>query len=203
MKTLSFKILDKEVKMRTFNLRIGDILCILMLITPMMLFVSNSHADTLFGTVVGVTDGDTITLLDGDKVQHTIRLFAIDSPETSCHAKTPSTYDDACVEQSQPFGRAAKKSLSDLVFGKQVNVELQPGSSYSREIGTVWVKNINANLEQVKRGYAWMYRQYAKRGLFPDEYKEMEQAEHEAQEHGLGLWSDSRPTPPWDYRHSR
>jgi endonuclease YncB( thermonuclease family) len=167
-----------------------------------VMVVNDSQAETLFGRVVGISDGDTLTVLDGENKQHVIRLFAIDAPETSCHSKNESVKDELCVEHGQPFGKASKKSLSNLVFGKEVNVEIQPGDSYGREIGTVWAANINANLEQVRRGYAWMYRQYAKRGLLPEEYREMEEAEQKAKENNLGLWSEGRAVPPWDYRHN-
>lgn len=181
---------------------------VLMLIMCMTMFVGNDaesspivQPDTLFGKVVAVTDGDTLTILDGSNTQVVIRLFGIDSPETSCHAQKPSVYDDACVEHGQSFGKTAKRSLAELVFGKEVVVILQPGNTYGRSIGTVWVGNINANLEQVKRGMAWMYRQYAKRGMTASEYVEMEEAEHHAQERMLGLWSVPERIPPWEYRH--
>lgn len=183
--------------MKTTLLKIIGALAILatMIVTP------DAKSETLFGRCIGVTDGDTVTILDKGNVQHVIRLFAIDAPETSCHRQKPSSLDDECVERGQPFGRAAKKSLSDLVYGKEVNVELQPGETYGRRIGTVWAGPINANLEQVKRGYAMMYRKYALHGLLPDEFREMENAERVAQERGLGLWSDPDPVPPWRFRH--
>lgn len=170
---------------------------------PMCLAAGNAlAAETLSGKVVGVTDGDTITVLDTDNRQHTIRLFAIDAPETSCHAKRPSTLDDECVEHSQPFGKAAKRSLASLVFGKQVDVVLESGSTYGREIGTIWSGNTNANLEQVKRGYAWVYRKYTKH--MPDtDRNTLDTAEANAQGLHLGLWSDRSPTPPWEWRHKR
>lgn len=191
----NMQFLDKEF----FGMKFGELLLICLCLVP-MIFSGNSRADTLEGITIGCTDGDTLTILDANKQQHVIRLFAIDSPETSCHAQTDQN-DGSCVEQGQPFGKAAKRSLCELTFQKSVIVETQPGNSYGREIGTVWAGPINVNLEQVKRGYAWMYRQYAKRGLFPDEYAEMEHAEHEAQENGLGLWSVTGNIPPWEYRH--
>lgn len=172
-----------------------------MALIALVMFPLDSRADTLLGKVVGVTDGDTATVLDSDNRQHEIRLFAIDAPETSCHAKKPSAYDDSCTETSQPFGKAAKKSLASMIFGQQVHVELQPGDSYSREVGTIWVGNLNANLEQVRRGYAWMWRQYAKRGMSAEEFHEMEEAEKSAKDHKLGLWQDTNPQPPWGFRH--
>ncbi len=51
------------------------------------------------GRVVGVADCDTITVLDGDKVQQKIRLAGIDAPE-----------------KKQPFGNRSKKSLSGKVL---------------------------------------------------------------------------------------
>jgi endonuclease YncB( thermonuclease family) len=55
------------------------------------------------GRVVGISDGDTITVLDDTKTQHKIRLAAIDAPE-----------------KGQVFGERSKQSLSALVFQKRV-----------------------------------------------------------------------------------
>ena len=52
--------------------------------TPLLLsllFAFTVNAETITGQVVGVADGDTITVLDADKVQHKIRLAGIDAPE--------------------------------------------------------------------------------------------------------------------------
>ena len=57
------------------------------------------NAENITGRVVGVADGDTITVLDGDKVQHKIRLAGIDAPENK-----------------QAFGNRSKESLSALAF---------------------------------------------------------------------------------------
>lgn len=40
-----------------------------------------SEADTLHGRVVGVSDGDTVTVLDEYNKQNKIRLSGIDAPE--------------------------------------------------------------------------------------------------------------------------
>ena len=65
--------------------------------------VAHSHAgDAIIGKVVGVSDGDTITVLE-NRTPHRIRLYGIDAPEGG-----------------QDFGNRAKKFVSDLVFGKQV-----------------------------------------------------------------------------------
>lgn len=45
------------------------------------LLTSNAFADTLQGRVVGVADGDTVTVLDASNAQWKIRLMGIDAPE--------------------------------------------------------------------------------------------------------------------------
>lgn len=156
------------------------------------------------GMVVGVTDGDTITVLDQLKKQHTVRLAFIDAPETSCHAKTPGPRDDVCVESSQPFGKASKKALSNLVYQHDVRVEVLPGSTYGREIGVVYAlrngREINANYEQIRSGMAWFYRHYAKKQMTHGEFTAWGEAETLARGAHAGLWSDPNPVAPWDHR---
>ena len=93
------------------------------------------------GNVVGVADGDTITVLNADKVQHKIRLTGIDAPE-----------------KKQPFGNRSKQSLSDMVFNKTVTVETDKRDSYGRELGKVLAGGKDMNLEQVRAGFAWHYK---------------------------------------------
>ena len=102
-----------------------------------------AHAETITGRVVGVADGDTLTVLDADKVQHKIRLAGIDAPE-----------------KKQAFGNRSKESRSDLAFGKAVEVETEKRDRYGRQIGKVLVNGRDANLVQIERGMAWFYRQY-------------------------------------------
>ncbi len=142
-------------------------------------------ADTLIGKVVGVSDGDTITVLDGQQVQHKVRLMGID-----------------CPEKAQPFGQNAKQSLSDLVFGRSVNVEWQKLDRYERIVGKVLVSGQDANLEQVRRGLAWHYKKY-EREQEPLDRATYSQAEIEARMSNRGLWSDPTPIPPWDWRKSK
>jgi len=59
-----------------------------------------ARAETLVGTVVGVADGDTVTVLDADHQQHKIRVGGVDAPE-----------------KAQPYGQRSKQNMSALVFG--------------------------------------------------------------------------------------
>lgn len=140
-------------------------------------------AAELHGRVVGVADGDTLTLLDENKVQHKIRLAGIDAPE-----------------KAQAFGQRSKESLSDLVAGKTVTVETNKQDRYGRSVGKVLVEGVDANLVQIELGMAWFYRQYLRELSEQDQVK-YEEAESRAQSERRGLWRDADPIPPWDWRH--
>lgn len=141
------------------------------------------RAQELRGRVVSVADGDTITILDATNQQHKIRFNGIDAPE-----------------KDQAFGQAAKQNLASLVFGKDVVVQWSKRDKYGRTVGTVFVGSTNANLEQLRGGFAWFYRQYisdipaANRSIY-------ERAEAEARAARRGLWSQPNPQPPWEFRH--
>lgn len=129
-------------------------------------------------TVIGISDGDTLTVLNEDKQQVKIRLAEIDAPENG-----------------QPFGTKSKQSLSDLCFGKQAKVTPRAKDQSGRTVARVSCDGVDANSEQVSRGMAWVYRKYAKdHNLFI--------FEHEAKRQKRGLWADKSPTPPWQWRKS-
>jgi len=155
-------------------------------ITTMLLALAcTANAETITGLVVGIADGDTITVLDTDKVQHKIRLAGIDAPE-----------------KKQAFGNRSKESLSALAFDKTVNVETSKRDRYGRQIGKVLVNGQDVNLVQVERGMAWFYRQY-QREQSPNDRRLYEAAEDAAKAEKRGLWRDADPVPPWDFRHNK
>lgn len=144
-----------------------------------------SYAGVLFGRVVGVSDGDTIILLDANKIQHKIRLLGIDAPE-----------------KAQPFGQASKKSLTTLTFHKQVNVHWTKKDRYQRILGKVTMGDQDICLEQVKQGMAWHYKQFQRDQSQEDRMK-YDTAEKEARANRIGLWSDESPVEPSKFRHSK
>lgn len=142
-------------------------------------------ADELQGRVVKVADGDTITVLDGQRQQHVIRLAGIDAPE-----------------KSQPFGQKSKAHLSQAVFGQTVTVTFDKRDRYGRIVGQVRVLGEDANLRQLQAGWAWHYKQYQSEQT-PDQRSVYDAAERAAREKLLGLWQGqgpASPEPPWDYR---
>lgn len=163
-----------------------------------------AHAGELYGKVVGVTDGDTVTIMDDMKKTHEIRLASIDAPETTCHMRKPSAYDDACVEHGQHFGKTAKRYMSGMIYGKSVVVDVQVGSSYGREIGTIYFdkdgNRFDANYELVKAGLAWHYTHFASKYQSQDAFNAYADAQISAQKDRKGLWRDHSQTAPWDYR---
>lgn len=137
----------------------------------------NVMAADITGRVIGVADGDTITVLDSSKGTNKIRLHQIDAPE-----------------KKQDFGQRSKQALSDLVYGKQVRVEVFDTDKYGRTVGKVWINGLDANLEQVKLGMAWVYEKYANDAAYFA-------AERAAKSGRVGLWNQPNPTPPWVFRH--
>lgn len=149
------------------------------------LLASSAHADTITGRVVGVADGDTLTLLDATKTQYKIRLAGIDSPE-----------------KGQPFGQVCKQSLSDLAYNRVVAVEASKLDRYGRVIGKVLVDDQDANLEQIRRGCGWHYKKYQNEQPLDDRLS-YGKAEEAARVSGVGLWADAGAVPPWEWRKAR
>ena len=133
------------------------------------------------GRVVGVHDGDTITLLMTDHQQVKVRLAQIDAPEIG-----------------QAFGQRSKQALSDLVFNKSIEVKKETIDKYGRTLGTLFLDGIDVNAEMIRRGAAWVYRKYAKDQL-------LFQLENQAKQEKRGLWNlpESERIPPWEWRHPK
>ena len=160
----------------------------------LLLGFSASVIADINGKVVVVTDGDTIRVLDANRVQHKIRLAGIDAPE-----------------RGQPFGNASRKYLASLVAGKAVRIESTKKDRYGRVLGKVWVqprdcpscgKTLNANHAQILAGMAWRYLDYVK-DLSPEDRGRYESAEAEARKRKRGLWSEANAIPPWAWRRGQ
>ncbi len=145
---------------------------------PAVIFtlIGSANADDLRGKVVSVADGDTITVLDSENVQHKIRLQGIDAPE-----------------KKQAFGTKSKEALSGKIADQEVVVTWKEKDRYGRILGEVMVGRRHINLEMVQDGMAWHYVQYSKS-------KELTAAETSARAAKRGLWADTEPMPPWEFR---
>jgi micrococcal nuclease len=134
------------------------------------------------GKVVGVHDGDTLTVLTEDKTQVKVRLWGIDAPEIK-----------------QDFGRKARETLEELTAGKNVEIEADKSDRYGRIVSKVTLSDgKDAGSEMLRAGYAWHYVRYA------PEAEDYGQLEKEAREARRGLWQDlgteKEPVAPWEWR---
>ena len=148
-----------------------------------ILFLSNIvNAKTIEGLVVGVADGDTITVMDQQKNTYKIRLQGIDAPE-----------------KKQAFGEKSKQSLHDLVHGKQVRIEYDKEDKYGRIVGKITLDDLDICLQQLVLGMAWHYKKYQNEQSVADRVV-YNDAELKSKSLKLGLWADETPTPPWEFR---
>jgi len=127
--------------------------------------------------VVGIADGDTLTVRCDKKHQERVRLTEIDAPE-----------------MGQPFGKAAKTSLSAMCFRKNATLRRKGKDDYGRTLARVTCDGMDTSAEQVRRGYAWVYDRYVTdRSLYA--------LQRTAQREKRGLWAGSKkPVPPWEWR---
>jgi len=136
-----------------------------------------AHSETINGRVVGISDGDTLTILDASNMQFKIRLAAIDAPE-----------------KAQPFGQRGKQKLSEICYGKNASIRVVSTDRYGRSVGDVDCAGFNANEVMIQSGLAWVYRKYDKG------HEHFYSFEEEARNARRGLWMDSNPMAPWEWR---
>jgi len=170
------------------------------LLTLVCFRASAADLEPFDARVVGVIDGDTITFLDGNQLQHRIRLAGIDAPE-----------------KDQPFGVRSLQSLTRMVLDNEVRIEPSKRDRRGRLVAKVWVtpidlpctrtgdpcpKTLDVGRAQLTVGLAWHYEKYE---LEQPEEDRLAYAfeEQEARARKAGLWSDRDPTPPWVSRRSR
>ena len=162
-----------------------------LLVLGLLLQAGGTLADTIEGRVTGVSGGDTITVLDGTRTTHRIRLAGIDAPKSA-----------------QAFGPASRKHLADLVLDKAVRVEWKRHDAYGYVLGKVMVPppdcpacppTLDAGLAQLEAGLAWWYREFRREQTLEDQGY-YEYAEFDAKARRVGLWSDAHPVPPWEWR---
>jgi endonuclease YncB( thermonuclease family) len=173
-------------------LRFGKVVGMRQLRLALLLFLllpSIASAETFKGKVIGVSDGDTITVLRDNKPIK-IRLHGVD-----------------CPEMKQPFGKKAKQFTSAFVFGKQVIVNVVTKDRTGRAGARIIIfrqlaphaKSLGFDLgtELVKAGLAWWSRKYDPTN------ESLAELEAYAKKIKQGLWADKTPVAPWDWRRNK
>lgn len=147
-------------------------------------FIHHEKDSTLVAEKVRVIDGDTIeaTVL---KEKYRIRLIGIDAPE-----------------YTQENGYASTVNLYECLNNKNITIKWQKKDKYNRILGTVYANSTDCNFFQIKKGYAWHYKQYQ------NEQPEQERisyanAETSAQQMKIGLWEQTCVQAPWNWRHKK
>ena len=141
----------------------------------LLLIVSLAEAADFSGKVIAVLDGDTLLVLRNNHPVK-VRLAEIDAPE-----------------KMQTFGETSKRSLSDMVLGKQIKVSSQAVDKYGRMVAHLDLNGLDVNAEQIRRGMAWEYSNFHSN-------KTLIALQDEARQAPRGLWALSDPMPPWEWR---
>jgi len=143
------------------------------------LLAGTAAAEEFVGRVVGVTDGDTLTVLRARQAER-VRLQGVDAPE-----------------KRQAYGERAKRFTADLAFDRTVTVRTTGRDRNGRLLGEVVLPDGRSlNQELVRAGYAWWFRKYSRDGR-------LARLEGEARAGRRGLWADQAPEAPWDFRGRR
>lgn len=135
-------------------------------------------AQAFSARVIGISDGDTITVLR-ERGQVKVRLEGIDAPE-----------------RGQDFGSRARQKLSDLAFGRDVTVEVRDHDRWGRAVARVYAGGVDVSEAMVAAGLAWHFKRYSSDPT-------LARLEREARAARRGLWSVVNPQPPWEFRSAQ
>ena len=143
-------------------------------VTPEPTILTASISEANLVKVSRVIDGDTIELINGEKV----RYIGIDTAELNASKK------------SECFAEEAFTKNRELVEGKEVKLEkdVSETDKYGRLLRYVYLGNEMINEKLVKEGYAQV-------ATYPPDVKYVEkfkEAQKFARENNLGLWKDCK-----------
>ena len=143
-----------------------------------LITVSAAFAQRFPVKVVGVSDGDTFTVINRDNLQLKIRVYGIDAPE-----------------KNQAYGNKSKQALSSLIFGKSIEIDVQTQEKWGRFVAKVYTPDgKDVALLMLQTGMAWHYTRFDKTPSYA-------KAQEAAKKANKGLWADKSPVAPWDFRH--
>ncbi len=143
-----------------------------------------ASADTLTGRVIDIADGDTLTLLVG-RQPYKIQIVAIDAPE-----------------RYQTWGDQSRTNLSRLTLNRTAVANCSRLERLDHQACQVTVNDIDIGLQQIREGMAWWLRQDA-HAQSTDDQSAYESSELMAKMRRMGLWGETNPVPPWEFRGRR
>ncbi|NRF71384.1 thermonuclease family protein [Aquincola sp. S2] len=155
---------------------------------------TNEAPSAIAGTVIHVTDGDTLVMRERGGASFVVRLTDIDAPETSHGANRPG----------QPFSSKATTHLKDLALGLAADAECygrdvrqgNDGTERVRHICRVRAAGKDLSLAMVDVGLAMANRQNKRYVRDKTVYAHEDQAKRQE----VGLWAQPEPIAPWVWR---
>ncbi|PSQ95699.1 MAG: nuclease [Bacteroidetes bacterium SW_9_63_38] len=162
---------------RVFRGAIGVLVGVLVASALFSLPSRAQSGDSFSGVVARVVDGDTYEVRSSTGNTVTVRLFGMDAPESD-----------------QPYGDKATKAARRYLSDERVRVLVREEGAYGRTIARLHIQGRSLAELLVRDGLAWHSDRYA-----PDE-TELRRLERQARNADRGLWAESDPIPPWDWR---
>jgi endonuclease YncB( thermonuclease family) len=138
------------------------------------------NVQTWKGKVIEVKDGDTYKVTKPSGKTADVRLYGID-----------------CPEHDQRYGSAATKQVSDRILNDLVKVKKVETGRHGKVIGVVYSDGDIINAWLIGKGLAWVYDRYCNNKTVCDILRDHQQKARSA---NAGLWLQSDPVPPWEYR---
>ena len=143
---------------------------------------AEQEGKVFIGKLVSIIDGDTIVVLDKEKV--VIDLWGIDAPELG-----------------QPHGKEARQHLSKLLHGENVDpnvgITVIPTGRTGMVVAVVTTDAVVANLAMIRDGYAWHRAERPRNAVW---FAGLARTEKQARKGKRGLWAGENPVPPGDWQ---
>jgi endonuclease YncB( thermonuclease family) len=121
-------------------------------------------------------DGDTLRVRDQTDKLHKVRIQGIDAPE-----------------DGQPFFKASRDHLGKVTTGRELEVTEVGKDPAGRTIATIRSKGQDLRIDILAAGMAWYQRSAVEDPV-------LEAEERRAKSRNLGLWIDTNPVAPWEWR---
>lgn len=129
--------------------------------------------------VIGVSDGDTVTVLTPYREKVTVRLEGIDAPEKGQH-----------------YGDQSRKMLRDMIAGQDVLIVPKEQDQYGRTVGRIYFGEQDINKQMISLGVAWHFTRYSRE-------VSLMTAQFTAKSEKRGLWATGDAVEPWEWRKQR
>lgn len=140
-------------------------------------WVRPTTGQSFVGTVHRVLDGDTVHLLRETGQLVRLELYGIDAPE-----------------RGQPFGAEARQAVRRAVFRTRVEAVAEGRDENGRLRYVLRVDDRVLNEQLVRDGLAWWDRTQAPHA------DHLQHLERQARADERGLWAQTDPVPPWEWR---